>query len=266
MAKKKQSKKPSKQQSRKQAEQAAAEKAKKAAKRARQRATELVDEAKTLRRSADKAVRKAEKAETKAADARAAAGFPAPEAAQPDETDLPRLALRTAEAKLVDTERRLEAAQQELAGQRRLEDDDAEEALEDAVVDAAVEITVADAVAEAVAEAQLEGDAVIEADLVEAVAVELDDTVTDVDAAGDDSESHEGDAEEAAEVFQDASAADEPALVPTEATPPLPAAAADDRPSESWTLVRLRQEAKNRGLTGTSNLSKSALVARLQQA
>ena len=43
----------------------------------------------------------------------------------------------------------------------------------------------------------------------------------------------------------------------------LPEEPADDEPNESWTLLRLRAEAKRRGLTGTSNLPKAALLERL---
>ena len=46
-------------------------------------------------------------------------------------------------------------------------------------------------------------------------------------------------------------------------TPPLPQAS-DGGPDESWTLVRLRAEARSRGLKGVSSLNKSALLQRLR--
>lgn len=234
----------------------------KAAKRAKVRAQSLADEAKQLRRTADKASKKAGKAERKAADARADAGLPAP-AAKPDEAELLKLALRSAEAKLVDAEHRARLLEQELDGERRLQDEEVEEALEDAVVEAAVEATVADAVADTVVEAQLEGDVVSDAELVEAIAVELDDSASDAEAV-DDGPTFEGDAEASAGVFAATDAGAEPGLVPSELTPPLPGAVPAEEPSATWTLLRLRQEAKRRDLTGTSNLPKAALLERLR--
>ena len=46
----------------------------------------------------------------------------------------------------------------------------------------------------------------------------------------------------------------------TQGRPPC----ADDEPNEAWTLLQLRAEAKRRGLTGTSNLPKAALLERLR--
>lgn len=249
-----------------------------AVKRARERAADLAAEAKSLRKSADKAEAKARKAEAKTLDARTAAGLPVPQP-KPDETELLRLALRSTQAQLVDAEHRLAAAEQQVAGQQELQDDAADQVIEDAIVDAAVQETVVEAIAGAVAQAQSEDDDLdailgpgavsdaesapeVEAELVEIVAVQLDEAAVAAEPAPEEPD-HDGDAEEASTAFE-STPADEPPLVATEATPPLPDAPADDAPNESWTLLRLRDEAKRRGLTGTSNLPKAKLLDRLR--
>lgn len=235
MAKSKTSKKSKKDAEKKDAE-------KKAAAKARARATAklaaLIDEAKRARKSADKAVKSAEKAETAAV----AAGAPAPKAG-PSEADLLRLALRSAEAKLTDAERRVEALEQQIADFHRRDEQVIEESLEEAIVDAAVVATVE----EAVVDAEL-AQAASEAAEAEAVAEELDEIV----------------AETGAEV-EAVGAADQPSSAAPDLTPPLPEEPADDGPNETWTLLRLRAEAKRRGLTGTSNLPKAALLERLRE-
>lgn len=216
--------------------------------KARARAAALAADAKKARKAADKAAKAADKAEAKAIDAGALK-------AKPDKTELLKLALRSTEAKLTHTELKLEALQQQLDGVKALQQQAAEELLEDVLVDAAVEATVA----EVLLEAELIGDPTAsDAEIVEAIAIELDEVVTE--AAPEPELSHEGEAAAAAEVF----AAEEPTVTATELTPPLPEQPADDEPSESWTLLRLRQEAKQRGLTGTSNLPKAALLERLR--
>jgi hypothetical protein len=65
-------------------------------------------------------------------------------------------------------------------------------------------------------------------------------------------------------VFVESDGSAEPAVTATELTPPLPEQPAGDQPNASWTLLRLRTEAKRRGLSGTSNLPKAALLERLQ--
>lgn len=216
--------------------------------KAQARAAALADEAKKARKAADKAVKAAEKAETRAIDAGALK-------AKPDKTELLKLALRSTEAKLTHTELKVEALQQQIDGARALQEQAAEEVLEEVLVEAAVEATVA----EVLLEAELIGDPTAsDAEIVEAIAVELDEVV--VEAAPEPEPSHEGEAAAAAEVF----AAEAPTVTATELTPPLPEQPADQDPSESWTLLRLRQAAKQRGLTGTSNLPKAALLERLR--
>jgi hypothetical protein len=238
----------SKKKSKKDEQEAAKKAAAKARAKAAAKAAALADEAKKARKAADKAVKAAEKAEAKAFDAGVAA--PKPKA---DETELLRLALRSAEAKLTDAERRIELLETQIADLHRVSDEAAEEALEDAIVDAAVAATVEEAVAEAELAAPLD-DAVE----VELVAAELEEIVDEA-ALPAEEPSHEGEAEAAAEVFTEA----EPAVTGEELTPPLPEQPADDRPNASWTLLRLRQEARSRGLSGTSNLPKAALLQRL---
>ena len=243
------SKKKSKQDVKEQEKKAAAKaKAKAAAK-----AATLAADAKKARKTADKAAKAAEKAEAKAI----AAGSPAPKA-KPDETELLRLALRSTEAKLTDAERTVERLQTQIAGLHTLQDDAAEEALEDAIVDVAVAATVA----EAIVDAEAVAGAVTPADEAELVAVELDAVVAEASPAPEEP-SHDGEAAEAAQVLAASDAGDEPTVTVSEMTPPLPAEPAADEPNESWTLLQLRKAAKDRGLTGTSNLPKSALLERL---
>jgi len=141
-----------------------------------------------------------------------------------------KLALRDTEAKLVDAEHRLRQVQQQLDDERRA----LAEAAEEAVVDAAVAETVAEAVVEAGRVAGGEDPAVV----AEIVAETLEDLATE------------------AEPVVSATAVDP-------LTPPLPHKPAPDVPSEEWTLVRLREEARRRGLPGVTNLSKARLVERL---
>ncbi len=252
-------------------EQKAAKQRAAAEKKARARAASLADEAKQARKAADKAQKAAVRAEGRAADAARAAGRPTP-TSKPDETELLKLALRTTEAKLTDAERRVEALQQQSADRARLDDDQVEEALEDAIVDAAVQATVAEAVvdAELVAEPFTTDIAAVEA-----VAAELDEIAAEAQLV--DETTHDGDAAAAAEVFEssdgdagagateaEAEADAEPTVATDELTPPLPESQPEGEPDESWTLLQLRQEAKHRGLTGTSNLPKAALLDRLR--
>ena len=234
--------------------------AKTAAKAAAKRAA-LSDEAKKARKTADAAVKAAEKAQAKAV----AAGAPEPKAT-PSEADLLKLALRSAEAKLTDAERKVEALERQVADLHTLDDEVLENSIEDAIVDAAVEATVL----EAVVDADVVTDALtIDAAQAEAVAAELDDIITEAEieaAAIDPEPSHEGEAAEAAAVFAQDDASAEPTVTSTELTPPLPAEPTDDQPSGSWTLLQLRAEAKKRGLTGTSNLPKATLLERLRSA
>lgn len=272
MAKKK-PKKDSKKDGKQADEQKAAKQRAAAETKARARAAALADEAKQARKAADKAQKAAVRAEGRAADAARAAGRPTP-TSKPDETELLKLALRTTEAKLTDAERRVEALQQQSADRARLDDDQVEEALEDAIVDAAVQATVAEAVvdAELVAEPFTTDIAAVEA-----VAAELDEIAAEAQLV--DETTHDGDAAAAAEVFEssdgdagagatdaepDADADAEPTVATDEMTPPLPESQPEGEPNESWTLLQLRQEAKHRGLTGTSNLPKAALLDRLR--
>ena len=213
-------------------------------------------EAKKASKAADKAVKAAEKAQAKAV----AAGAPAPKA-KPTEAELLKLALRSTEAKLTDAERKVEALEQQIADFHRRDAQELEDAVEDAIVDAAVEATVEDAVI---------------------------DTEIAIDADRDRRRGGRGDRRGARRDHQRgrgrrrrspptrarplrpprcsrrADAGAEPTVTTAELTPPLPEDPADDEPSESWTLLKLRAEAKQRGLTGTSNLPKAALLERLR--
>jgi hypothetical protein len=224
----------------------------------------LTDEAKKARKTADKAVRAADKAQAAAV----AAGAPAPKST-PSEADLLKLALRTSEAKLTDAERKVEALERQIADFHTLDDQVLQNTIEDAIVDAAVVATVEDAVvdAEVVAGALVTDPVEAEALAAETVAAELDEIIAEAEqeaAAIEPESSHEGDAAAAAAAFGRTDGGDEPTVTGTELTPPLPEQPADDEPSESWTLLRLRAEAKRRGLTGTSNLPKAALLSRLR--
>lgn len=243
MAKKSKKTEPKKDSAKK--ESAKAKAAAAAEQKAQARAAALAADAKKARKVADKAAKAAEKAEAKAIDAGALK-------AKPDTTDLLKLAQRSTEAKLTHTELKVEALQQQLDGVQALQQQADEQVLEDVLVEAAVEATVA----EVLREAELIGAS--DADIVETIATELDEIV--LEAAPEPEPSHEGDAAAAAAVFEAA----EPTVTATELTPPLPEQPADDEPSESWTLLRLRQAAKERGLTGTSNLPKAALLERLR--
>ena len=149
---------------------------------------------------------------------------------KPEQIEVLKLALRDTEAKLVDAEHRLRQVQQQLDDERRA----LAEAAEEAVVDAAVAETVAEAMADAEAVAGGEDLAVV----AEVVAETLDEVAAEAEPVG------------------------RPA-VPDPLTPPLPHRPAADVPSEEWTLVRLREEARRRGLPGVANLSKARLVERL---
>ena len=151
-------------------------------------------------------------------------------AGKPEQVEVLKLALRDTEAKLVDAEHRLRQVQQQLDDERRA----LAEAAEEAIVDAAVAETVAEAMAEADAVAGGEDLAVV----AEVVAEALDEVAAE------------------AEPVARATATDP-------LTPPLPHRPAADVPSEEWTLVRLREEARRRGLPGVANLSKARLVERL---
>jgi signal recognition particle GTPase len=151
-------------------------------------------------------------------------------AAKPDQVEVLKLALRDTEAKLVDAEHRLRQVQQQLDDDRRA----LAEAAQEAVVDAAVAETVAEAMADAGRVAAGEDPAVV--------------------------------AEIVAETLEEVAAEAQPvarAVAPDPLTPPLPHKPAADVPSEEWTLVRLREEARRRGLPGVTNLSKARLVERL---
>jgi hypothetical protein len=246
------------------AEKAAAKAAEKAEAKAAAKAAALADEAKKARKAADKAAKIAEKAQSAAI----AAGVPAPKS-KPSEADLLKLALRSSEAKLTDAERKIEALERQVADFHTLDDQVLENAIEDAIVDAAVEATVEDAVmdAEVVADVLAIDPAAAEAVAAETVAAELDQIVAEAEneaASIDPEPSHDGDAAEAAQVFAASDGRAEPTVTGAELTPPLPEQPADDEPNESWTLLQLRAEAKRRGLTGTSNLPKAALLARLR--
>ena len=260
MAKSKTSDKKSKKDT-KAAEQKAAEKkaAEKAKAKAAAKLAALVDDAKKARKTASKAAKAADAAQAAAI----AAGAPAPKA-EPDEAALLKLALRRAEAKLTDAERKVEALERQIADFHTLDDQVLEDALEDAVVDAAVEATVVDVVVDA----EIVADALTpDAEEVEAVAAELDEIIAEAEAeaaAIDPEPTHDGEAAEAATAFEQSDAGDEPTVTASELTPPLPEEPAADEPNESWTLLKLRTEAKRRGLTGTSNLPKAALLERLR--
>lgn len=227
----------------------------KAEAKAAAKVTALLAEAAKARKTADVATRAAEKAEAKAA---AAGGSPA--APKPDEAELLKLALRSTEARLTEAERKVEQLERQIADFHTLDDQIVEEALEDAIVDAAVQATVEEAVLDAEIVA---GPATTAAEEAEGIAEELDQIVTQAEVAPEQP-SHDGDAAEAAAVFERADAAADPAVAAPQLTPPLPEQPADTVPSESWTLLRLREEAKRRGLAGTSSLPKAALLARLR--
>jgi hypothetical protein len=246
-SKKKKSAKDAKDQERKAAAKAQAKAAAKAA--------ALAAEAKKARKAADKAVAAADKAQAKAV----AAGAPAPKQ-RPDEAELLRLALRSAEARLTDAERKVERLEGQIADLHRLDEQEAEEAVAEALVEEAVAATVADAVLDAELAADATTTAAEEA---EAVATELDEIAAEA-APEPEAPSGDGDAAEAARTLAASDPGAEPTVVKDELTPPLPEQPTDGEPNESWTLVRLRQEAKQRGLTGTSNLPKAALLERLR--
>jgi colicin import membrane protein len=260
MAKSKSTKKKSKQD---EAEKAAQQKAQAKAKaKAAAKLAVLVEDAKKAEKTADKAAKAADKARAKAV----AAG--APEAKRkPEEAELLKLALRSTEAKLTDAERKVEALERQIADLHAADDAAVEEEVADAVIDAAVAATVVDAVVDvAVVDEALTID-VTDAAEAEAVAAELDEILAETEAetaAIDPEPDHGGEAAEAATVFAGSDAGAEPTVTTTELTPPLPAEPADDQPSASWTLLQLRTEAKKRGLTGTSNLPKAALLERLR--
>lgn len=213
---------------------------------------------KTKRRTEEKAAKRAAAAakqarkDQKAAAKQAKAAGPVP--AAPDPVEVLKLALRDTEAKLVDAEHRLRQVQQQLDDERRALAEAAEEAAAEAVVDAAVAETVVEAVVDAELAAAEQGPAAVAG----LVAEELDEVASLADTAEPEPD-HAWEAEEAAAAFTDSTP-------PAEAlTPPLPEEPAPDAPSEEWTLVRLREEARRRGLTGVSNLPKAQLVERLGQ-
>jgi hypothetical protein len=217
----------------------------------------LVEDAKKTRKAADKAARTADKAQVKAVEA----GAPAPKST-PSEADLLKLALRTSEAKLTDAERKVEALEQQIADLHARDELEVEETIEDAIVDLAVAATVEDALVDA--DVVADG-TTTDAEEAEAIAVELDEIISEAEAAPEEP-SHDGEAESAAEAFEQSDASAEPTVTTSELTPPLPDKPAGDEPSESWTLLQLRAAAKARGLTGTSNLPKAKLLDRLRSA
>lgn len=256
MAKSSKSSKKSKQDDKDTSKKAAAKAAeKKAAEKAKAKAAaklaSLAEDAKKARKTADAAVKAAEKAEAKAAEAGA------PDKRKPQESELLKLALRSTEARLTDAERKVEQLERQIADFHTLDDQVVENAIEDAIVDAAVQATVADAVLDAELAAP-----VTAAEEAEVIAAELEEIAAQAQPVPEEP-SHDGDAAAAAQVFAAGDAGAEPTVTPSELTPPLPEPTADDVPNDSWTLLRLRAEAKRRGLTGTSNLPKAALVARL---
>ncbi len=191
---------------------------------------------------------------------------PAPptRATVPDQVELLKLALRDTEAKLVDAEHRLRQVQQQLDDERRALAEAAEEAVEEAVVEAAVEETVAEAVLDAEV---VSGGDLAPAEVAEVIAETLDELAAEVDPGPEEPlpdpvVDHTGEAEAAAAVFTAAENGDAPAA---KLTPPLPEEPPAEVPSEEWTLVRLRQEARRRGLSDTSNLPKARLLERLRE-
>ena len=180
-----------------------------------------------------------------------------------DKAGLLQLALRDTEAKLVAAEHRLAQVQQQLDGERALATVEAEALLEDAIVEAAVEETVAEAILGAEIVALTGGEDVTDAEIAEIVADTLEEVAADaaVGPTEPTGSAHEGEAEEAAAVFEAADVV--PTVAPSELTPPLPNTPADDAPNATWTVIRLRAAARERGLTGTSGLSKAALLERL---
>jgi hypothetical protein len=212
----------------------------------------LVDAATKASKTAEKAVKAAAKAQADAV----AAGAPAPKA-KASEADLLKLALRGAEAKLTDAERKVEALEQQIAGFHRRDLQELEDVVEEAILEAAVEATVGQVI-----EAEL-AVAASDAAEAEAIAEQLDEIITEVDTSPDEP-AHDGDAAEAAQVFAASDAGAEPTVTTSELTPPLPEGPAAEEPSGSWTLLQLRAEAKRRGLAGTSNLPKAALLQRLR--
>lgn len=174
-------------------------------------------------------------------------GRPSPAATAPDvrPSDLIEAlqgALRSTDARLAEAERRLQQLQQRFDDERLALADTADGIGEEALLDAAVAVTVEEAVRGA--EESIEGagaldDLVAEAEVLEVAASVLDEVAGEVGGA----ESAEDDG--------------------VDAETRGARAAPDDGPDESWTLVRLRQEARHRGLTGTSTLAKEALLARL---
>lgn len=235
------------------------EQAKKAAAKAEAKAAAklaaLVEDAKKSKKAADKAAKAADKAQAKAVEA----GAPAPEQ-KATEAELLKLALRSTEAKLTDAERKVEALGQQITDFHARDELEVEDAIEDAILDATVAATVEDAVIDADLVADGTTTAAEEA---EAIAVELDEIISEAEAAPEEP-SHDGEAAVAAETFAQSDAGAEPTVTTSELTPPLPEQAAADTPSESWTLLKLRAEAKRRGLTGTSNLPKAKLLERLR--
>ena len=233
-----------------------AEQAKKADAKAKAKAAAklalAVEEAKKAEKIAEKAAKAAAKAQAEAV----AAGAPAPRA-KASEAELLKLALRSTEAKLTDAERKVEALEQQIADFHRRDLQELEDAVEDAILDAAVEATVEDVIEAEIAVA------VAASDAAEAIAEQLDDIITEAEASPE-TPAHDGDAAEAAQVFAASDVGTEPTVTPSELTPPLPEDPAAGEPSESWTLLQLRAEAKRRGLAGTSNLPKSALLKRLR--
>lgn len=224
-------------------------------KAARKKAAER--EAKQAKKAAAKqaeADRKAAKKAAKQGKADAKAGKQAEADVKPDQVEVLKLALRDTEAKLVDAEHRLRQVQQQLDDERRALADAAEEAAAEAVVDAAVLETVAEAVADA---ELLVGDE-SPAAVAEVVAETLDEVAAEIDPADPEPE-HTGEAAKAAAAFTQA-VPDGQAL-----TPPLPHEPSPEEPSAEWTLVRLREEAARRGLTGVANLPKARLLERLAQ-
>jgi hypothetical protein len=170
------------------------------------------------------------KAAKKAAEQQAKQAKPA----KPEQVEVLKLALRDTEAKLVGAEHRLRQVQQQLDDERR--------ALAEAAAEAVLDVAVAETVAEAIVDAERVAGGEDAAVVAEVVAETLDEVAADAEPVAREAPHAAG-----------------------ELTPPLPHKPAADVPSEEWTLVRLREEARRRGLPGVANLSKARLVERLTQ-
>jgi hypothetical protein len=205
-------------------------------------------------KKAKKAKKAAAKQATAADEQPKSAAKQTPAVTKPDQVEVLKLALRDTEAKLVEAEHRLRQVQQQLDDERRALAEAAEEEVAEAVLEAAVTETVAEAIVDAELVAADQGPAVV----AEVVAETLDEVAALADPADPEAD-HTGEAKQAAAAFTRTPRAG------SEFTPPLPEEPSPDTPSEEWTLVRLREEARRRGLAGAANLPKARLVERLTQ-